>query len=259
MAEETTFVKASSFMDPFKGFLLAYLMPESCYDELFIKFNLLHVPCLKILISKGLGIGIILGSVMVKLPQILKMMGAKSAEGLSFQSVLLELLAITGTMAYSIANKFPFSAWGEVFFLMLQTITIGFLIQHYTGRTARGVVFLLVYLVLMFLVLSPVTPTSVVTTMQAFNMPAVIVSRLIQAATNFRNGHTGQLSAVSIFLLFAGSLARIFTSLQETGDKLMALTYVISSCCNGLIALQVAYYWNSSSERKKKKKRKKRE
>lgn len=44
----------------------------------------------------------------MKLPQILKLMGAKSAEGLSFQSVLLELLAITGTMAYSIANKFPF-------------------------------------------------------------------------------------------------------------------------------------------------------
>lgn len=35
-------------------------------------------------------------------------MGARSAEGLSFNAVLLELLAISGTMAYSIANKFPF-------------------------------------------------------------------------------------------------------------------------------------------------------
>lgn len=35
-------------------------------------------------------------------------MGAKSAEGLNFNAVLLELLAISGTMAYSIANKFPF-------------------------------------------------------------------------------------------------------------------------------------------------------
>ncbi|XP_023287374.1 mannose-P-dolichol utilization defect 1 protein-like, partial [Seriola lalandi dorsalis] len=95
------------------------------------------VPCLKIVLSKGLGIGIILGSVMVKLPQILKLMAAKSAEGLSFKSVLLELLAITGTMAYSIANKFPFSAWGEALFLMLQTVAIGFLIQHYGGRTSR--------------------------------------------------------------------------------------------------------------------------
>lgn len=45
---------------------------------------------------------------LVRLPQILKLMGAKSAEGLSFNAVLLELLAISGTMAYSIANKFPF-------------------------------------------------------------------------------------------------------------------------------------------------------
>ncbi|TMS02364.1 mannose-P-dolichol utilization defect 1b [Larimichthys crocea] len=259
MAEQTQAGGGSSFMDPLKGFLLTYFMPESCYDQFFLNFNFLDVPCLKILLSKGLGIGIILGSVMVKLPQILKLMGAKSAEGLSFKSVLLELLAITGTMAYSIANKFPFSAWGEALFLMLQTVTIGFLIQHYGGRTSRGLLFLVVYFGLLVLVLSPVTPMSVVTYMQASNMPAIIIGRLIQAASNFRNGHTGQLSAVSVFLLFAGSLARIFTSLQETGDSLMALTYVISSACNGIIALQVMYYWNSSPESKKKKKKKKRE
>nr|XP_029502591.1 mannose-P-dolichol utilization defect 1 protein-like [Oncorhynchus nerka] len=92
-----------SVFDPLKGLLLTYFMPESCYDEFFIHFNFLMI-----VLSKGLGIGIILGSVMVKLPQILKLMGAKSAEGLSFNSVLLELLAITGTMTYSIANSFPF-------------------------------------------------------------------------------------------------------------------------------------------------------
>lgn len=244
-------------MDPLKELLLTYFMPESCYDEFFLNLNFLDVPCLKIVLSKALGIGIILGSVMVKLPQILKLMGAKSAEGLSFNSVLLELLAITGTMAYSITNKFPFSAWGEALFLMLQTVTIGFLIQHYGGRSGRGVLFLAVYFGLLAVVLSPLTPLSVVTYMQASNMPAIIIGRLIQAASNFRNGHTGQLSAISVFLLFAGSLARIFTSLQETGDSLMALTYVISSACNGIIALQVLYYWNSSPERKKKKKKKK--
>ncbi|GAA6230992.1 mannose-P-dolichol utilization defect 1 protein [Lates japonicus] len=256
MADKILVDKGSSFMDPFKGLLLTYFMPESCYDEFFLSFNFLDVPCLKIVLSKVLGVGIILGSVMVKLPQILKLIGAKSAEGLSFNSVLLELLAITGTMAYSIANKFPFSAWGEALFLMLQTVTIGFLIQHYGGRTSRGVLFVIVYFGLLVLLLSPVTPMAVVTSMQASNMPAIIIGRLIQAATNFNNGHTGQLSAISVFLLFAGSLARIFTSLQETGDSLMALTYVISSACNGIITLQVLYYWNSSPERKKKKKKK---
>ncbi|KAM4611784.1 mannose-P-dolichol utilization defect 1b [Polymixia lowei] len=253
MASTTVLEKGSSFMDPLKGVLLTYFMPESCYDEFFLNFNFLDVPCLKIVLSKGLGIGIILGSVLVKLPQILKLMGARSAEGLSFNSVLLELLAITGTMAYSIANNFPFSAWGEALFLMLQTVAIGFLIQHYGQKTLQGLLFLVLYFGLLAAILSPVTPMSVVTTMQASNMPAIIIGRLIQAATNFRNGHTGQLSAISVFLLFAGSLARIFTSIQETGDSLMALTYVISSSCNGIIALQVLYYWNCSAEQKKKK------
>ncbi|XP_010897472.1 mannose-P-dolichol utilization defect 1b [Esox lucius] len=242
----------TSVLDPLKGLLLTYFMPESCYDEFFLNFNFLDVPCLKIVLSKGLGIGIILGSVMVKLPQILKLMGAKSAEGLSFNSVLLELLAITGTMAYSIANSFPFSSWGEALFLMLQTVTIGFLIMHYGGSTAKGVLFLGVYSGLVALLLSPVTPMAVVMAMQAFNMPAIIIGRLIQVLTNYHNGHTGQLSAITVLMLFAGSLARIFTSIQETGDSLMALTYVISSSCNGLIAAQLIYYWNCRPALKKK-------
>ncbi|XP_034020837.1 mannose-P-dolichol utilization defect 1b [Thalassophryne amazonica] len=259
MAESSDLDKASCFMDPLKGVLLAYIMPESCYDEFFLNFNFLDVPCLKIVLSKGLGIGIILGSVLVKMPQIIKLMGAKSAEGLNFSSVVLELLAITGTMSYSIAKSFPFSAWGEALFLMLQTVIIGFLIQHYGQRTFQGLLFVVLYFGLLVILLSPLTPLSVVTMMQAFNMPAIVISRLMQAATNFWNGHTGQLSAVSSFLLFAGALARIFTSLQETGDSLMALTYVISSACNGIIAFQVVYYWNSSPELKKKKKKKKSE
>ena len=47
----------------------------------------------------------------------------------------------------------------------------------------------------------------------------IVVGKLIQAVTNYKNGHTGQLSAITVFLLTAGSLARIFTSIQETGDQ----------------------------------------
>ncbi|KAL4631493.1 mannose-P-dolichol utilization defect 1 protein-like [Arapaima gigas] len=191
----------------------------------------------------------------LKLPQVFKLLGAKSAEGLSFSSILLELFAITGTMAYSIAHSFPFSAWGEALFLMLQNVAIGFLIQHYKGNTFPGLLFVVLYFCIVSLLLSPVTPLLVVTTMQASNMPAIVVGRLLQAATNYRNGHTGQLSAVTVFLIFAGSLARIFTSIQETGDSLMAMTFAISSCCNGLIAAQVLYYWNCGPAVKKKKKR----
>lgn len=44
----------------------------------------------------------------VKVPQITKIYGGKSAEGLSVISIFLELFAITANVAYSYINKFPF-------------------------------------------------------------------------------------------------------------------------------------------------------
>ncbi|XP_044528698.1 mannose-P-dolichol utilization defect 1 protein [Gracilinanus agilis] len=239
---------------PLKQLLVPFLLPEKCYDRFFVNLDLLNVPCLKILISKGLGLGIVAGSLLVKLPQVFKIMGVKSAEGLSFQAVLLELVALTGTIIYSVTNSFPFSSWGEALFLMLQTITICFLVLHYRGHTMRGVTFLGIYVLALLVLLSPLIPKVMVTLLQATNMPAVIMGRLLQAITNFRNGHTGHLSAVTVFLLFAGSLARIFTSIQETGDPLMAVTFIVSSICNGLIAFQLLYYWNVKIPHKWKKK-----
>lgn len=40
---------------------------------------------------------------------------------------------------------------------------------------------------------------------------------------------------------------------QETGDPLMAGTFVVSSLCNGLIAAQLLFYWNAKAPHEKKK------
>lgn len=235
-----------------KRLLVPLLLPEKCYDQIFVQWDLLHVPCLKILLSKVLGLSLVAGSLLVKLPQVFKILGAKSAEGLSLQSVMLELVALTGTMVYSITNIFPFSSWGEALFLMLQTITICFLILHYRGQTVKGVAFLACYALVLLVLLSPLTPLAIVTLLQASNVPAVVVGKLLQAVTNYRNGHTGQLSAVTVVLLFGGSLARIFTSIQETGDPLMAGTFVVAALFNGLIVAQLLFYWNAKAPHTKK-------
>ena len=73
---------------------------------------------------------------------------------------------------------------------------------------------------------------------------------MIQAVANYRQGSTGQLSALTIFMLTGGAAARIFTSIQETGDPMMILTYVVSTAVNLIIAGQVVYYWNSNKSAK---------
>ncbi|XP_077445531.1 mannose-P-dolichol utilization defect 1 protein-like isoform X3 [Stigmatopora argus] len=246
MAEYSLLQKESAFTDPFAGQLLEYFIPQRCSEAIFLHRHFLDGPCLRTALSKVAGGLVILGSMTVKLPQIAKILGAQNAEGVSFLSVLGELVAVTGSLAYGFANGFPFSAWGEALFVTLQTVTVGFLVQHYGGRTRAGVCFLLLYFAALAPLLSPLAPASLLTAIQASNVPAVVVSRVVQAAVNLGNGHTGQLSALTVAALFAGSLVRIFTSVQETGDALLVFTYVVSVLCNGLIAAQVLYYWKST-------------
>lgn len=203
------------------------------------------VPCGKALISKGLGIGIIAGSVLVKVPQIVKILNAKSAEGISVISVLLDLMAITFHISYSFVKGFPFSAWGDGTFLAIQTSIIAALIYLYGHKSAfRSLTFISIYVVLVYILMSGITPLEYLWTAQGFNVPILLMGKLSQAFTNYRNGSTGQLSAATCFMLLAGSAARIFTSIQETGDTMMVVIYCVSTFANAVIVAQLLYYWN---------------
>ncbi|CAO1344587.1 unnamed protein product [Diamesa tonsa] len=226
---------------------LLYVMSEKCYDNYFVDFDFLDGACFKALMSKGLGMGIITGSMLVKVPQITKILNNKSADGLSITSILLDLLAITIHMSYSFVSGFPFSAWGDGTFLATQTAIIASLVFFFGHKSAaKAGLFVSLYAALVFLLMGGLTPKEYLWTAQAFNVPILLAGKATQAFANYRNGSTGQLSAVTVVMLFAGSLARIFTSVQETGDKMMIITYCVSTLANAVIVSQLYYYWNKA-------------
>ncbi|KAL0118144.1 hypothetical protein PUN28_009071 [Cardiocondyla obscurior] len=232
------------------------LFTQKCITEYFDKFNFLHAGCFKATLSKTLGLGIIGGSLLVKIPQIMKILKNKSGKGINVFSVLLDLFAITAMSSYSFCNKFPFSAWGDGVFLGIQTLIIALLVMHYNGETAKATAFLSAYLAVICAANSGLTPIHVLWACQAMNIPIVLISKFVQAYTNYSNGNTGQLSAVTCFMLFFGSLARIFTSIQETGDTTMITMYICSTLANGIIVAQLLYYWNADVKGKEKLKKK---
>lgn len=237
-----------------RGLLLSVLS-EKCYNEYFVKLNFLDGPCFTATLSKGLGIGIIAGSILVKVPQILKILSSKSGDGINVYGVYLELFAITANFAYSYVMGFPFSAWGDGTFLAIQTAMIAALVLHYSGSSGTAAVFLSTYVGLVSVLVSGFTPTNVLWTMQAVNVPIIVIAKSIQVITNYKNGSTGQLSAITLLLLFGGSMARIFTSLVETGDFIIIVTYCVSTVANGVIVGQLFWYWNVGKENNKSKKK----
>lgn len=229
--------------------LLKNFYPEKCVDTLLVDFDFLNVECLKIMASKTIGYAIIVASVLVKLPQLIKMAKARSGEGISLPSVGLELTAISSTVSYSIAKSFPFSAWGEGLFLALQTAAVAFFTLFFETSTASACTFGVAYSAVMVALLGGFAPIELITTLQALNIPVVIISKLLQIVANFRAESTGQLSVVTVGLLFLGCVVRIATSWIETGDMLTVINYVLSTLLNGIIVGQIIYYANAQKQK----------
>lgn len=96
---------------------------QECYTTLIYNVDLSSTSCLKLALSKVLGVGIILGGAVVKVPQILTVLSSKSARGLSLSSYLLDTAATAITVAYNARNGFPLSTYGEMVFLLAQNVS----------------------------------------------------------------------------------------------------------------------------------------
>ena len=86
-----------------------------------------------------------------------------------------------------------------------------FLHFRFSGNTAQTLLFSLIYSATAFAILSPgLVPADVLWAGQAANIPMIVVGKLIQVYSNFSQGHTGQLSAVTVILLTLGKFYTLF-------------------------------------------------
>ena len=128
-------------MENFEKLTSLFMTPQ-CHTELFVKFNFLNVPCLKMILSKGLGYGILAGSLLLRVPQIINILKANSAKGISVVSELLQLVAIFGMLAYGYTNNFSIAAYGDNYFLYAQGFIILMLVLFYQRNAALAALIL---------------------------------------------------------------------------------------------------------------------
>ncbi|KAF5335322.1 hypothetical protein D9611_011779 [Ephemerocybe angulata] len=230
------------------------IIGEKCYTSLVENLNVGDVPCLKYALSKGLGVGIVVGGSIMKVPQILLIINGSSARGLSLPSYVLETLSYAITLAYSVRNAFPFSTYGENLFLALQNTIITFLIILYSPipnklKSSR----------LLTTAVAAVTTTyalSVVSKdtlalLQLATLPLSLTSKFPQIRQNARAQSTGQLSAFAVISQVLGCLARVFTTAQEVGDPLVQAGFLLALALNAVLAAQMYLYWGKHDEEKK--------
>ncbi|EMS52174.1 hypothetical protein TRIUR3_32226 [Triticum urartu] len=182
-------------------------------------------------LSTVLGYFIIAGSTFIKLPQILKILKHGSVRGLSVASFELELIGYTIALAYCIHKGLPFSAYGELAFLLIQgtisnsmEIQMGNVEKSLSFSNTADFVFILPafpkqwlfrYCGLAPTVLAGKIDPGLFEILYASQHAIFFCARVPQIWKNFTNKSTGELSFLTSFMNFAGSLVRVFTSIQE--------------------------------------------
>ncbi|KAI9807922.1 MAG: hypothetical protein M1825_005228 [Sarcosagium campestre] len=219
------------------------LVGTRCYKSLIVDLDIEDAECVKLAVSKGLGVGIIGASSIVKIPQLLKLVRSRSSAGVSFLSYLLETTAYLITLAYNVRQGFPFSTYGESALIAAQNVVIAALVLQFAGRGAAAAVFVAGLAAAGYAIFNAdLVNLQQLGYLQAGAGVLGVASKLPQIWTVWKQGGTGQLSAFAV-----RSASRIYTTLQEVDDKLILYGFIAGFALNAVLASQMIYYWNSST------------
>lgn len=175
------------------------LLGEACYASLVLDVDVADAACLKLAVSKALGIGIVAASSVVKVPQVLNLTRSRSASGVSFLSYLLETTSYLISLAYNVRHGFPFSTYGETALILGQNVVISVLVLNYSGRAGVAALFVAALAAAATaLFSSAVVDTAALGYLQAGAGTLGVASKVPQILAIWQEGGTGQLSAFTV-------------------------------------------------------------
>ncbi|GBG85981.1 hypothetical protein CBR_g40794 [Chara braunii] len=229
-----------------------------CVIDSLRQMQMTETECYLNALSKLLGYMIVVFSAVVKLPQILVILRNNSIKGLSVASFELETVGFTIALSYILTKNLPFSAYGELVFLLIQALGLNVLIYSYLpslppSTIVKGALYSLIAPTILAGRLDPVS----FEILYASSHVIFIGSRLPQIWENYNSKSTGQLSFLTSFMNTGGCLVRTFTTIQEKGPISMVMGSVFGIITNGILLLQIIVYSRAQRREEEVKKKKK--
>ncbi|KAF5352322.1 hypothetical protein D9757_014288 [Collybiopsis confluens] len=224
-------------------------MDSKCYTSLVEKLDFSDVECVKLALSKGLGLGIVVGGSIVKVPQISLILRTSDSSGLSVSANVLETLSYLITLFYSYKNSFPFSTYGENVFLGVQNIVVSLLTILYgdspnASRRTGDTGLLTAFFVAAIASLNSMSLENLAY-LQLATIPLSLFAKVPQIAANYNAKSTGQLSAFAVASQIAGCTARLYTTSTEIGDSSVQAAFGLALVLNLIIGIQMFTYWGT--------------
>ncbi|PRQ60849.1 putative mannose-P-dolichol utilization defect 1 protein [Rosa chinensis] len=212
--------------------------------------------CLLALISTLLGYAIVAACTTVKLPQILKILEHGSIRGLSILSFELELVGYMIALAYCLHGGLPFSAYGELAFLLIQALILVAIMYYYSQPVSikRWMTALLYCGIAPTILAGRIDPV-LFEALYASQHAIFLFAKIPQIWQNFSNKSTGELSFLTNCMNFGGSMGtESFHQHPRTSPKSVLLGSVLGVATNAILLSQILIYQKPKSRAEKEKK-----
>ncbi|KAE8605086.1 hypothetical protein XENTR_v10014964 [Xenopus tropicalis] len=158
----------------------------------------------------------LLACMVLKFPQILSVMASKSAEGVSLQSVLLELAGFLFFLRYQMYYNYPMETYLEYPILIAQDAVLLLFLFHYTGSVKNA----LPYAGIFFAAWNILALHKWIIDLALYLCTGIsAASKIVQIQYLWLTKDSGQASALTWILAMYTSATRIFTTLATTGDS----------------------------------------
>lgn len=175
------------------------------------------------------------------------MLSQGSAEGLTLDSLYLELVSYACSAAYNTLIGAPLSTYAETLIIGFQIFIMIILTWQYNkvALTHRA---LFAAAAVGFVITINMLPSQYWPSLMAVCSLMAMGSRLTQIAANFKNKHTGVLSVMSTGMQIGGNAVRIFTTMTEVDDIAVLSSYVISFVLNSIVLVQIILFWSNTNK-----------
>ncbi|XP_076764583.1 solute carrier family 66 member 3 [Xylocopa sonorina] len=182
----------------------------------------------------------------LKIPQILHLLSAKSADQISLVGILLELISYTIMTSYNYTNGYSILSYLEYPIILLQEYVLIFLVLKYLNKLHRfSILGLILYCTISISFAMQLIPKVVLTILAPLCTPISVSSKVIQLLAIFRAKNAESVSPVTWFISAFTNLTRVFTIWMDSADILLLGNFIISTMLSFSIMCCAIYYrWN---------------
>lgn len=184
----------------------------------------------------------------LKFPQILSVMAARSAEGLSLGSVLLEVTGFLVFLRYHMYYEYPMETYLEYPILIAQDAVLLLFILYYSGSMQNALSYAGMFFGLWNVLVLKKWLIDI-----ALNLCTLISasSKFLQLQHLWRTQDSGQASALTWGMATYTCATRIFTTLVTTGDIAVLVRFIVMLILNCWVVFTILRYRKKPEVKKK--------